>query len=181
MAKYLCPGIYAVTTQDEINDWPGALLSLGPGEWSHPQQLPLPLTTGQVPSADDCRGLLDRAAVWVLVLAREVGAEHGHRKQAMLRHLFEQVARMDDFSVQSFRQGVAREAGIGLREFNALLKVAREEAAEDDGPDDDFEIVVDNGPCRHSLDGYRNADEEHHFNYSHHVLISFTLCLQGSI
>ena len=120
---------------------------------------------------DDCRALLDRAPVWALVLAKEVGAESGHRRQAMLRHLFEVVARLNDFEVQSFRQALAWEAGIGLRQFNGLLKVAREESAADaDDGDDAIELLAETpgGYIKEHLfemfwEPCRNGDDDNQF------------------
>jgi len=89
---------------------------------------------------DQARALLTAAPTWVEVLAREAAAAEGADRERMLRRLFILVARMNEFALAVEREHLAGILGMGLRQFNGMLKATREDpelagatAAEDNG------------------------------------------------
>jgi len=81
-------------------------------------------------TADECQTLLATAPMWVEVLAREAGqagqADNGQRPDA-LRRVFRTVARLDEFDRATYRKELADLMGLGLREFDGMLKATQPE------------------------------------------------------
>jgi len=85
---------------------------------------------------DDARALLANAPTWVELLAARAGMAHGADRELALREAFGMVRRMDPFQVSVMRRDLAKQIGVGLREFNELAKTLEED---EELPEDDME------------------------------------------
>jgi len=80
-------------------------------------------------TAEEAEELLDQAEPWVLLLARDAGRAQNGNRESELRQVFAEIAKLDEFSVATYRQRLCEVMGLGVRQFNGLLKSLREEAA----------------------------------------------------
>jgi DNA primase len=72
--------------------------------------------------------LLRGAPTWLELLAQGIGLADD--REEALRRLFAQVAQLSDFQLSARRDALARTAGLGLREFDRMLKTVQVEQAE---------------------------------------------------
>ena len=77
-------------------------------------------------SAKAARALLAGAATWVELKAWTAGNTPGPEREQALREAFALVRRLDEFQVATMRKDLAEKMGIGLRQFNSLLKASVE-------------------------------------------------------
>jgi len=87
------------------------------------------LTEGRA-TAEDLSGLLEAAPTWLQWAADRLQATGDGDE---LRHFFAQVARLDPFQIALHRDDLARRLGIGLRQFDRLLKAQGVETKGDQG------------------------------------------------
>ena len=97
-------------------------------------------------TVEDCHALIASATTWAETTAAEAGKAEGTERPAALRRVFALFARMDDFAMGMLRPELAQSLGMATRQFNVLLKAAREEHApeeSDEGPT--FEVEMPGG------------------------------------
>lgn len=82
-------------------------------------------------TAEDCAALLAAAPVWIEVLANETGQVDDERRIERLQRVFAQAARLSEFERAVKRRPLARVLGLGLREFDGLLRAALGDDPED--------------------------------------------------
>lgn len=87
--------------------------------------------------------MVHNAPTWVEVEAARAGAIQGIDRTAALQGFFALVRRMDEFQISVMRKNLAKAAGIGLREFNALLKASVKEPEKPTEDDDGATIAID--------------------------------------
>lgn len=92
-------------------------------------------------TAEDAKALIAEAQPWVLRLAHDAGQIEGLERESKIKACMIQVARMNDLDVAMWREQIADDLGIGLRQFNALLKAAHGECE-----DDNLESEEEDGP-----------------------------------
>jgi hypothetical protein len=80
-------------------------------------------------TSETCAELLATAPTWVEVLAQETSAAEEADRERALRRLFMLVARLNEFALAAYRERLADALGMGLRQFNAMLKATREDPA----------------------------------------------------
>jgi DNA primase len=68
------------------------------------------------------REMLERALTWVEIRASSVGMAPQAEREELLREGFALVRRLDEFQQATMRKDLANRMGIGVREFNSLLK-----------------------------------------------------------
>lgn len=83
-------------------------------------------------SAEAALALLREAPAWVELVAQ--GIQVADDRDAALRHMVELAAKMTDFQLGTRREGLAKAAGIGLRQFDKLLKTVKEKKKEEEEP-----------------------------------------------
>jgi hypothetical protein len=121
LAESLGPTIHVVRWPDhDVNDW----LRNDP----------------KVATSAAATALLGRAPTFIEVFASSVGDLVNSRRVDGLKTLMKMVRRLDDFERAEMRTRLAKAAGIGVREFDRLLKAAQPEegeggaGGEEDGP-----------------------------------------------
>ena len=87
------------------------------------------LVAGQA-SAGDVQALLDGAPTWLQLRAERIQTMGDSDE---LRRFFAQVAQLDPFEIAWRRDDLARRLGIGVRQFDRLLKAQGVELDEDEG------------------------------------------------
>lgn len=78
-------------------------------------------------TSETCAALLATATTWVEFLTQETSAAEDADRERALRRLFILIARMSEFALATYRDRLADTLGMGLRQFNAMLKVTRED------------------------------------------------------
>jgi len=104
-------------------------------------------------TAEECAGLLAAAPMWVEVLAREAGQANNGQRPDALRRAFRTVARLDDFDLATYRKPLAEEMGLGLREFDTMLKATNSTVEERDDGEPLVTVTTVGGMVQNS-DGY---------------------------
>ena len=107
----ICNGLGPLT---RVVEWPAK----DPNDW---------LQAGG--TAEECVGLIDGAATWGEVVAREVGLRKGLQRDKGLRAAMPLLARMGEMDLALHRPGLVESLGVDLRQFNALIKAAKGEMA----------------------------------------------------
>jgi len=99
-------------------------------------------------TAGDFETAMDEAETWIEVLAREAGEAPNGRKGNAMHRVFRNVRRLNDFGRATWRERLAKLMGIGLRQYDRMLKAVAEkgegsgegEEGEDEGPPEFEEI-----------------------------------------
>jgi len=78
-------------------------------------------------TSETCAELLATATTWVEVLAQETSAADDADRERALRRLFILIAKMSEFALATYRERLAETLGMGLRQFNTMLRVTRED------------------------------------------------------
>lgn len=86
------------------------------------------------------KDVMDQAATWVQLKALAAGGMKGLEREQGMRDAFALIRRMDDFQVATMRKTLACDLGLGLREFNALLKATQDVDAKKQADDDAMRV-----------------------------------------
>lgn len=78
-------------------------------------------------TADEAEKLIARSDTWIMRQARNAGQSDPLFKEAMVKEVMVLATKMPEFSVANIRKELCKELGIAVREFNSLLKAAKEE------------------------------------------------------
>jgi len=108
------------------------------------------------------RALLEGAPTWVALMAEQVAALGGAKRQEALRALFARLASLDRFTLADHRERVSELLKITTSQFNRYLNAVRDEAAAErrNGRNSDRYVVESGCLCavRFGRDGDRYSE-----------------------
>ena len=78
------------------------------------------------------REKLANAETWVEVVCKQAGQKRGAEGDEAIRTAMELVARLDDFQIANYRKELSSLLGIGVRDFQNILKTIRQEKEQRD-------------------------------------------------
>jgi hypothetical protein len=76
-----------------------------------------------------------------LAAAKWAGGKNGAEQDQALKTAFGIIAQMEKFYVDRYREAMVNSMGVGIRDFNNMLKTARQEAGKDDDERSTSELV----------------------------------------
>jgi len=82
---------------------------------------------------EDFQALLASASMWVEILAAEAGQADDEQRINLLRRVFGQIARLDEVVQAVSKSKLVKAMRLEIRQYNDLLKIATEGAAEVEG------------------------------------------------
>ncbi len=110
-----------------VIDWPGEATDAN--DWLQ-----------QGATAEQAEKLVDAATTWVEILASEAGISSNGNKAERLERMTRQAARMGAFELATMRDSLAGLAGLGLREFDRLVKTV---SADIEAETEDDKVMIE--------------------------------------